>query len=64
MRKSKEYSFQVKADKFFPPEVATPQFLYRDRVIRTLSRKKSGKSRIINIEAQAGVISIILEPRP
>lgn len=54
MRKSKEYSFQVKADKFFPPEVATSQFLYRDRVIKKLSRTKSCRPRIINIEAQAG----------
>ena len=54
MRKSKEYSFHVKADKFFPPEVATPHFLYRDRVMSKLSRKKSCRPRIIYIEAQAG----------
>lgn len=54
MRRSVEGRLQIRPDKFFPPQIDTPQFLYRQRVLSPLCSQTGSRPRIITVEAQAG----------
>ena len=54
MRQSAEFRSQIKADKFYPPQVDTPQFLYRERVVDSLLHQSARRFPTILVEAQAG----------
>ena len=45
---------RVGVDKFFPPQVDTPQFLFRGRVVDALLRRCDARKPAIVLEAQAG----------
>lgn len=45
---------RVGVDKFFPPQVDTPQFLFRERVVDALLRRCGSRKPAIVLEAQAG----------
>jgi ATP/maltotriose-dependent transcriptional regulator MalT/DNA-binding SARP family transcriptional activator len=44
----------IRADKFYPPQVDTPQFLFRERLIDDLLRRCGSGMPAIILEAQAG----------
>jgi ATP/maltotriose-dependent transcriptional regulator MalT/DNA-binding SARP family transcriptional activator len=44
----------MKADNFFPPQVDTPQFLFRERIVDDLLRRCGSGMPAIVLEAQAG----------
>jgi ATP/maltotriose-dependent transcriptional regulator MalT/DNA-binding SARP family transcriptional activator len=44
----------IRADKFYPPQVETPQFLFRERIIGELLSRCGSKKPTIVLEAQAG----------
>ncbi len=54
MPQSAEFRSQIRSDKFYPPQVDTPQFIYRKRVIERLLSRKGARPPSILIEAQAG----------
>ncbi|WP_020677851.1 BTAD domain-containing putative transcriptional regulator [Geopsychrobacter electrodiphilus] len=54
MRQTAEFRSQIKADKFYPPQVDTPQFLYRERVVDHLLHQSARRLPVILVEAQAG----------
>ena len=45
---------QIRANKFFPPQVDTPQFLFRERIVDELLRRGGARKPTILLEAQAG----------
>ncbi|ABA87401.1 hypothetical protein Pcar_0140 [Syntrophotalea carbinolica DSM 2380] len=54
MRQTAEFRSQVKLDKFYPPQVDTPRFLCRDRLVDRLLREGGARIPDILLEAQAG----------
>jgi ATP/maltotriose-dependent transcriptional regulator MalT/DNA-binding SARP family transcriptional activator len=44
----------IRADKFYPPQVDTPQFLFRERIVAELLRRCGSRKPAIVLEAQAG----------
>jgi len=44
----------IRADKFYPPQVDTPQFLFRERLVAELLRRGGSRKPTIVFEAQAG----------
>ncbi|WP_300156234.1 BTAD domain-containing putative transcriptional regulator [Solidesulfovibrio sp.] len=45
---------RIRADKFYPPQVNTSQFLYRERLVETLLRRCGSRKPTMVVEAQAG----------
>lgn len=45
---------QIRADKFYPPQVDTPQFLVRERILDELMLRCGSEMPVIVLEAQAG----------
>ncbi len=54
MLKPSELRTPIKADKFFPPQVDTPRFLLRERIVNQLLNRNASGIKSIVIEAQAG----------
>ena len=48
------FNVHFKADKFYPPQVGTPQFLLRERIIDDLLLRCGSRNPVIVLEAQAG----------
>jgi ATP/maltotriose-dependent transcriptional regulator MalT/DNA-binding SARP family transcriptional activator len=44
----------IRADKFYPPQVDTPQFLFRERIVDELTRRCGSRKPTIILEARAG----------
>jgi ATP/maltotriose-dependent transcriptional regulator MalT len=54
MGQTAELRSLIKLDKFYPPQVDTPQFLVRDRIIQRLLHQAGSRTPSFIIEAQAG----------
>jgi ATP/maltotriose-dependent transcriptional regulator MalT/DNA-binding SARP family transcriptional activator len=48
------FRLHIRADKFYPPQVDTPQFLFRERIVDELVRRCGSRRPTIILEAQAG----------